>query len=282
MLIQEVDLSARVGVRCDIHRQKYICRKHIHYFAELVLVLDGKLTVSVNGKTETAEKNQFIFLFPFQKHEYTSDEVSYFLICTFPMSILLDFAAKASGKSGKRAVFNASPLTVELFKEKFVDTEKTTVYGVNCCLQAMLDDFYSQVELTESDTDNNAMDRLTRYISKNYKNQLPLHDVAQALGYSPNYLSHCIFKTLGMNYRTLLGSTRSEYARIMLATTNLSVLEIAMECGFPNLRSLQRHFKDFMGVSPSDYRKQLSKAKARSDKNNVEHPPRRVRKDIVI
>ena len=280
MLIQEANLSARVNFRCDIHRQKYICRKHIHHFAELVLVLDGKLTVSVNGKIETAEKNQFIFLFPFQKHEYTSDEISYFLICTFPMPLSLDFAAKASGKVGKRAVFNASPLTVELFKEKFIDTEKTTVYGVNCCLQAMLDDFSSQIELTESDTDNNAMDRLTCYITQNYQKPLSLHDVAQALGYSPNYLSHCIFKTLGMNYRTFLGSTRAEYARLMLLTTNLSVLEIAMECGFPNLRSMQRHFKDFMRVSPSDYRKQISKAS--SEKINLKEPSRRIRKDIII
>ena len=80
MLIQEMNSTSRVNVRCDIHHQKYVCRKHIHHFAELVLVLDGKLTVTVNGKTETAEKNQFILLFPFQKHEYTSEEISYFLI----------------------------------------------------------------------------------------------------------------------------------------------------------------------------------------------------------
>ena len=280
MLIQETNISTRVNFRCDIHRQKYICRKHIHHFAELVLVLDGKLTVSVNGKTETAEKNQFIFLFPFQKHEYTSDEINYFLICTFPMSLLLDFSAKASGKVGAKTVFNASDLTVELFKQKFIDQENTTVYGVHACIQAMLDDFTSQIQLIESDTDSCAMDKLTRYISQNYKSPLPLHDVAQSLGYSANYLSHCIFKTLGMNYRSFLGSTRAEYARLMLSTTDMSVLEIAMECGYPNLRSMQRHFKDFMGVSPSDYRKQISKAS--SEKINLKEPSRRIRKDIII
>ena len=280
MLIQEVDPSARVTVRCDIHHQKYICRKHIHYFAELVLVLDGRLTVTVNGKTETAEKNQFIFLFPFQKHEYTSDDVSYFLLCTFPMSVLLDFASHASGKAGKKVVFNASELTVELFKQRFVEQETATIYGVNACLQAMLDDFTSQVELTESDIDHCAMDKLTCYIAKNYKDPLPLYGAAQALGYSPNYLSHCIFKTLGMSYRAFLGSTRAEYARLMLLKTNLSVLEIALECGYPNIRSMQRHFKDFLGISPMEYRKQLKKAK--SDTVKVKEYPHRIRKEILV
>ena len=280
MLIQEVDPSARVTVRCDIHRQKYVCRKHIHYFAELVLVLDGKLSVTVNGITETASKNQFIFLFPFQKHEYTSEDVSYFLICTFPMSVLLDFASHATGKAAKNVVFNASELTVELFKQKFVEQETATAYGINACLQAMLDDFYSQVELTESNADNCAMDKLTCYIAKNYKDPLPLHSVAQALGYSPNYLSHCIFKSLGMSYRAFLGSTRAEYARIMLYKTNRSVLEIALECGYPNMRSMQRHFKDFLGVSPSEYRKQLKKAKTGTFV--IREHPHRIRKEIII
>ena len=280
MLIQDVDLSTRANLRCDIHRQQYVCRKHIHSFAELVLILDGKLTVTVNGKTETAGKNQFIFLFPFQKHEYTSDEVSYFLIFTFPTSILLDFALKSSGKVGERAVFNASGLTVELFKQKFIEQETTTVYGVNSCLQAMLEDFTSQIKLTKNDTDSGAMDKLTHYISENYKNPLPLHAVAQTLGYSANYLSHCIYNTLGMNYSSFLGSTRAEHARVMLNNTKLSVLEIAMECGYPNLRSLQRHFKDFMGTSPSEYRKRLERSS--SDTVKITQHPHRVRKDIFL
>ena len=103
---------------------------------------------------------------------------------------------------------------------------------------------------------------------------------AQALGYSPNYLSHCIFQTLGMSYRAFLGSTRAEYARLMLLKTNLSVLEIALEWGYPNIRSMQRHFKDFLGISPVEYRKQLKKAK--SDTVKVKEYPHRIRKEILI
>ena len=280
MLVQGIEPSTRVNVRCDIHRQKYECRKHVHHFAELVFVMDGALTVTVNGKEETATENQFIFLFPFQKHQYTSDKESYFLICTFPMSLLSDFAVKSSGKSGKAAVFNASALSASLFKQKIIDTDDITPYGVNSCLYAMLDDFSAQVELTEIDTDNSAMDRLVYYVNDHYKDPLPLYTVAQELGYSSNYLSHCVFKTLGMNYRTFLGSTRAEHAKMLLRKSELSVLEIAFECGYPNVRSFQRHFKSLVGVSPSEYRAQLRGATAGA--NGVMKYPRRIRKDVLM
>lgn len=280
MLVQDVDLSVRVNIRCDIHRQQYVCRKHIHHFAELVLVLDGKLNVTVNGKQESATKNQFILLFPFQKHEYTSEDESYFLICTFPISCLLDFAAKTFGKCGNKAVFDASDLAVELFKRKFIDEETTTIYGVNACLQAMLDDFTEQVELIESDIDTSTMDKLTCYVYTNYKEALSLNTVAHALGYSPNYLSHCIFKTFGMNYRSLLGSIRADHASDMLKTTNMSMLEIALESGYPNIRSFQRHFKALTGVSPSEYKSKIKKSSTSAIKVNAH--PSRIRKDILI
>ena len=280
MLVQGVDVSARTNVCCDIHRQKYVCRKHIHHFAELVLVLDGKLTVTINGKQETATKNRFILVFPFQKHEYTSDDVSYFLICTFPISLLMDFAAKASGKSGNRAVFDASDLAVELFKQKLIEQEITTVYGINACLQAMLDDFTAQVELVKSNIDSSTMDKLASFMYSNYKEALPLSTVAHTLGYSPNYLSHCIFKTLGMNYRSFLGSIRADHASTMLKKTDMPVLEIALECGYPNIRSFQRHFKALTGVSPSEYRKQIKKSYSEAIKVNTY--PSRIRKHISI
>lgn len=282
MLIQGIEPSTRVNVRCDIHtnRRQYSVPKHVHHFAELVLILEGNLTVTVNEKKETAEKNQFILLFPFQKHEYESEQTSSFLICTFPLSLLSDFAVKASGNQGERLVFDASPMTIELFRKKIIDPEQISSYGVYCALYAMLEDFTSQVDLVKSNTDNSAMDKLVYYVNQNYKDPLPLHSVAQALGYTPNYLSHCMLKTLGMNYRTFLGSTRAEHAKLMLKT-NQSVLEVALECGYPNVRSFQRHFKSLVGISPSDYRKQ-KKASESNTQTAITKQLYRVRKDVLM
>ena len=128
--------------------------------------------------------------------------------------------------------------------------------------------------------DTSTMDKLTCYVYTNYKEALSLNDVAHALGYSPNYLSHCIFKTFGMNYRSLLGSVRADHAADMLKKTNMSMLEIALESGYPNIRSFQRHFKSLTGVSPTEYKNKLKKSS--SSKINVNTYPARIRKNISI
>ena len=89
-----------------------------------------------------------------------------------------------------------------------------------------------------------------------------------------------MYKTLGMSYRAFLGSTRAEHARVMLIKTTQSVLEIALECGYPNVRSFQRHFKELSGLSPTEYRKEI--AMARSSAVQITEYPCRIRKDIVI
>ncbi len=279
MFIQGKDKLAITNIIYEIHREKYNIHQHIHHNTELLLVLDGKLTVTVNERTETAEKGQFILLFPFQKHSLCSEGACFFLIIAFSISLLSNFAAQASGKVGKKAVFNASPLTVELFLKKLVTEETATLYGVRSCLFAMLDDFISQIQLTENDTDNQAMYRFIIYVSDNYKDNLSLQKVAKTLGYSSNYLSHCISKTLGMNYRSFLGSTRAEHAKFMLRETNQSILEIALECGYPNLRSFQRHFKSFSGVSPSEYR---DKKIIVSNANSADGPYNAIRRYVSI
>ena len=128
-------------------------------------------------------------------------------------------------------------------------------------MYAMLEDFSCQIELVECDNDTQAIDKLVYHVNKYYKDPLPLYEVARALGYSANYLSHFIHKTLGFNYNTFVGSVRAEHAKLMLKETDLSVLEIALECGYQNIRCFQRYFKNYVGVSPSEYRK-----------NNAAHP----------
>ena len=43
----------------------------------------------------------------------------------------------------------------------------------------------------------------------------------------------------------------------MLQNNEMTVLEISNECGFNSLRSLNRNFKEQLGIPPAEYRKQL-------------------------
>jgi len=96
---------------------------------------------------------------------------------------------------------------------------------------------------------------MVAYMNEHYTSQLSLDDVARAIGYSANYLSHCIKKRFSFGYPTLLSCIRVERAKTLLAETKKSSLEIAFECGFGSERNFNRQFKNITGSTAKKYKK---------------------------
>ena len=91
-------------------------------------------------------------------------------------------------------------------------------------------------------------------MNKNYTMPISLETVAKEIGYSANYLSHCIKKRFSFGFPTLLSCIRIEKAKTLLSETKKSSLEIAFECGFGSERNFNRQFKKRYGVTPREYR----------------------------
>lgn len=280
MFIQGIGYAYHHYIEYDIHKEIYNFRSHIHHFIELTLVLEGELNVTVNGKVETAKNGQFIFILPFQKHEYSSNTQTHFVIYTFPVSLISDFIRNTSGMLGERTVFDSSPLTLELFKERLMYEPKLDIYNVRSCLYAMLGDFTSQVNMVEASLDNHVVNKLVYYVEKHFNEPLPLNEVARTIGYTPNYLSHCISKSLGLTYSAFLGSVRTEHAKYMLLESNQNILDVAHECGYPNVRSFQRNFKSLTGLSPAEFRNRGVRNTPSFDES--EAPPNVIRKKSFL
>ena len=95
-------------------------------------------------------------------------------------------------------------------------------------------------------------------MNENCTSQISLEDVAREIGYSANYLSHCIKKRFSFGYPTLLSCIRIEGAKTLLSETKKSSLEIALECGFGSERNFNRQFKNITGLTPKQYKKSNS------------------------
>lgn len=237
------------------HERSYSYHEHIHQYAELVLIEKGELCVWVNERMEIARPGDFIFIFPFQPHYYRSKEHNVLEMYTFSPSIISRFFDSNRNMVGERAVFQASECAKSVFKSKLIDNKEVDSYGVKTCLYAMLCDFMKQVKLVPNETDGKMLTKLIMYVRENITAPIPLTKVAKEIGYSANYLSHCIKKTVGINYAKLLGFIRSEEARILIEATDKSSSQIALECGFGSERTFHRQFKEYCGRAPQEYRK---------------------------
>ncbi|WP_214626263.1 helix-turn-helix domain-containing protein [Paenibacillus agaridevorans] len=98
---------------------------------------------------------------------------------------------------------------------------------------------------------------ISQYIELNYMKDLYLDHIAEVMETTPKYFSYFFKKSFGVNYVEYLNKVRLSHARELLKTTNASVTEIAEKTGYSNLSSFTITFKKYMGVSPTDYRKQV-------------------------
>jgi ligand-binding sensor domain-containing protein/signal transduction histidine kinase/DNA-binding response OmpR family regulator len=100
--------------------------------------------------------------------------------------------------------------------------------------------------------------KLEAIFDKWYKNaDTRLEDIAQEFCKSPSQLNRIVKELYGMTAMDALLRYRLEKAKWMLADPDcsLSVDTISAECGFGSIKTLQRQFQSYLGLSPTEYRK---------------------------
>lgn len=91
---------------------------------------------------------------------------------------------------------------------------------------------------------------------------LSLYDLAQALDIHKNYLSHIINDSLETNFYNLINSYRIDEAKKMLLDPefdHLSIEGIAQSVGFKSRSVFYPVFKKFVGVTPTEFKKNNQK-----------------------
>jgi YesN/AraC family two-component response regulator len=86
---------------------------------------------------------------------------------------------------------------------------------------------------------------------------LTLKDFAKELGSNELYVSKAVNEFSGMSFSKLINIYRIDEAKILLTDKiheNLSMEEIATQCGFSSLNTFYRQFKDQTGLTPKQYK----------------------------
>ena len=101
----------------------------------------------------------------------------------------------------------------------------------------------------------NMLNKVNNYIEQRYSNKITLEEIAEVCLLSKYYFAH-IFKSMtGMSFVSYLSLFRIEKAVILFKYSNKSITEVALECGFGNVRSFNRIFKEVFNTTPLHYKK---------------------------
>jgi AraC-like DNA-binding protein len=100
--------------------------------------------------------------------------------------------------------------------------------------------------------------QIRKFIEDNYGNpDLSLNYLSDRFDINPKYLSKLFKDEIGEKFLDLLITYRIDKAKQLMQETDKPIQEISEEVGYTNYNSFNRAFKNVVGVSPSDFRKQV-------------------------
>ncbi len=108
-------------------------------------------------------------------------------------------------------------------------------------------------ESTGNATINRAIDFMLSY----YTERLTVADIAAAAGCSSSYITHRFQKYTGMSIVRYLNLLRVRRAVLSMANKDISLTEIALQCGFSSAAYFSRVFTELMGKSPIEVQQML-------------------------
>lgn len=96
---------------------------------------------------------------------------------------------------------------------------------------------------------------LRKEIYSNPQRQWRVDILADKMNMCSTYLQKIYRKTFGISCVADVIECKLNYAKDILSKTNMSINEVANECGYKNDVHFMRQFKKYVGVTPSEYRK---------------------------
>ncbi|MDE6789416.1 MAG: substrate-binding domain-containing protein [Ruminococcus sp.] len=91
------------------------------------------------------------------------------------------------------------------------------------------------------------------------QNEWSIDEITKKIGISRSHLKRLYKEMFQISIIDDLIEARIEKAKQFLAHTHMRVTEIAMECGYKSETHFMRQFKDKIGITPTQYRKQFTK-----------------------
>lgn len=99
------------------------------------------------------------------------------------------------------------------------------------------------------------------FIQENFAQKLTLEQIADAAAVSTRECQRCFQTSIGQSPMDYLITYRIQMAKKLLETTDRSITDISLDCGFNSNSYFSKIFHRLCAVTPNDYRKQLQKLK---------------------
>ena len=217
---------------------------------EIILHLSGKSTVKFNGKTLFCNGNTIRFLPCGEVYEYIVDreEIGECIDIIFNTNVPISTDAFTLEAKNSVAVSN-------LFKKIFaVWVAKDDGYYFKCL--SLLYEILCEIQKSNYIPENQykIIKPAINYINDNFlKEKISINKLSKLCSVSESYLKKLFIKKFGIPPTKYIIQLKLNYASDLLRSNLYTVTQIAQLCGYENLYFFSRQFKEYIGISPTNY-----------------------------
>lgn len=260
---------------------------HFHPEYELILIEEGEGVSYVGDSARKLRPGDFMLIGSNLAHLWLSDdkyyipgttEVSRSIYAQFGPNVLpanLDSIPELHNiyrlllASSRGLIFTGS--NVDRLAQEFRDIVPLEGFRKWSSLLSLLDNLSANADyqyLTTSTYDvktntwsDKVVERVNQYIAVNYCQEVTLSELCDLVHMNPSSLCRYYKRVTKRKIFDYLAQTRIEYSLKLLRSTNYSISQIALECGYNSPSHFYHQFKDITGYAPTDYVENLLKIK---------------------
>ena len=258
----------------EAEHPRYIMSYHWHVEFEILRVLTGTLSMTLDEKTFSAHAGDVVFIHGGVLHSGVPEDGCVYQCIVFDLNSLLRGSTAVTPYLQKilhqevmvfhhltghhQEAVRAVDDIFEAFQEMNDGYQLTVIGQFYHFFGIVFGKHYYLEIITRTRRDYRRVIQLKQvvdYMEKNYSRHITLDDLAGAVQMSPRYFCRFFSEMTHQTPMDYLNRQRIEHACSLLAVADESITEVAYKSGFNDLSYFIRTFRKYKGVTPGKYKR---------------------------
>lgn len=286
-LHQPLILDARTPYIASIgEEENYYFLQHWHDELEILYLLRGQATVTIDSIPYTAQEGDIVLVAPNILHDVSIElgVTAQHLLVECGVALLGEDFQTLSGRVFPSPLLKASDFgtaqTIRRLLDRITHELQNNKPGKDTAIRALIGEIFvtllRDVPSEPGSKSGQALLQQTRwnavfeYIANHFDDDLRMEDAAECAGYSTYHFCRCFREHTGVSFHRYVNRYRIEHATRLLREASLPVTQVASQSGFDSIKTFNRVFKSEIGMSPSAYRAEMSAQNG--EKNDIDSP----------
>ena len=235
---------------------------HWHDYYEIEVVVAGGGNFVFNGISYEVKAGQLCFVSPIDFHSLSMKDSD--LLMNYNISFVEELMSDTLMMFINKLSF---PLVIEPDKKsferivKYCDTiveiqgkeDRMTGYYLKNLLECLVLEIMSCSKYKEGAVYENSsyVRKALEYIKNNFTDDITSDDVSAYCGFSKSHMYKMFKEFTGLTMHDYILEMRCRYAKNLIMSTDIAVIDICFESGFSSYSQFARNFKSIYGVSPN-------------------------------